>query len=83
MRLERETADSFVIWRGAAGMVCTVHDALIPLFNLSARTLVSLISKFLSMSNFRTPCRHDHRTCLIVSLCGRTLRIIRYCSNAK
>lgn len=47
MRLERETAGSFVMWRGAAGMVCTVHDALIPLFNLSARTLVSLISKFL------------------------------------
>ena len=41
-----ETAGSFVIWR-AAGMVCTVPDTLIPLFNLSERTLVSLISKFL------------------------------------
>ena len=43
MRLERETAGSFVMWRGAAGMVCTVHDALIPLFNLSARPSQELV----------------------------------------
>ena len=41
-----ETAGSFVTWR-AAGMVRAVPDALTPLFSLSERTLVSLISKFL------------------------------------
>ena len=42
-----QTVDAFVLWRRAAGLVCREHDTFIPLFNLSERTLVSLISTFL------------------------------------
>lgn len=49
MRLEREAVDSFVLrgGGGGGGMVCTRHNTLIQLFNLSESFLVSLIFKFL------------------------------------
>ena len=51
-----QTVDAFVVWRRAAGLVCRELVTFIPLFNLSERTLVSLISTFLWKCVTITPC---------------------------